>query len=237
MCLHPSCPTMMGCWENERRCLQFPTESLLQPSRSCSGSEAGVCGSFGSVALPRAVPRKRRIVWGTLVFSFCFWICVGYLTVAWQRNVSPHLSISLCLLFCSRVVLLSLRSAQAGSVNVSPATLPPQEPRIIFIRPWVPSTVFVCVLCVCSALTSLFACVHVCSALGALSGPNCATKEQAHDPRGCQRPVGPNLWFHRCHQAHQRARSVEIYINILIFFIWIHNIKVFLQIYDEDKNY
>lgn len=149
MCLHPSCPTMMGCWENERRCLQFPTESLLQPSRSCSGSEAGVCGSSGSVALPRAVPRKRRIVWGTLVFSFCFWICVGYLTVAWQRNVSPHLSISLCLLFCSRVVLLSLRSALAGSVNVSPATLPPQEPRIIFIRPWVPSTVFVCVLCVC----------------------------------------------------------------------------------------
>lgn len=53
----------------------------------------------------------------------------------------------------------------------------------------------------------LYLCVHVCSALGALSGPNRETEEQTHDSWGSQGPVGPNLWFHRCHQAFHHSRS------------------------------
>lgn len=102
------------------------------------------------------------------------------------------------------------RLAQAGSVNVSTVHISRGVAVALFLRLWFTNTV-----CVGGWAVQWppYLCVRVCSALGALRGPNRETEEQTHDSWGGQGPVGQNLWFHRCHQADHHSRSARTRVD------------------------
>lgn len=174
--------------------------------RPCDVSETRVCCSLGALALSWTMPRKWRTVWGIQIKKYI-------LSLRLLLVLSLAFVISVCL---STHVSFSFRLVEAGLVNVSTVCLSWGSVCIQYMYNIHQAQVHQHCMSVIFhyAVTHVFMRVHVRSALGAFSGPNCETEEQTHDSWGCQGPVGQNLWFCRRHQACYHTRLVMQWVRM-----------------------